>query len=138
MREAAEGELLKEGTILIAPGDRHLTLRRSGAGLQVVLDNGPKVSGHRPSVDVMFASTAKVCPRHCVGVVMTGMGSDGAQGITQLSKAGAWTIAQDEDSSLVYGMPKAAAATGCIDHVLPYSKIPEATARLIKRGVHPR
>jgi len=135
VREAEHGELLQHGTVLIAPGDRHLKLTRSGVGLRVILDASPKVSGHRPSADVMFAALAHVCAPRCVGIVMTGMGGDGAEGVVRLSQAGAWTIAQDEASSLVYGMPKVAQATGCIDHVAPFSKIPELVARLINAGV---
>lgn len=135
VREATEGAAVEQGTILIAPGDRHLKVRRAGVGLQATLDAGAKVSGHRPSADVMFTSLARVCGPRCVGVVMTGMGSDGADGIGQLSRVGAWTIAQDEESSLVYGMPKAAAATGCIDHVVSAARLPETIARLISAGV---
>ena len=136
VKEAEDGESLAQGTILIAPGDRHLRLRRTGVGLQVALDSGPKVSGHRPSVDVMLAAAAQCCPRRCVGVVMTGMGSDGARGLAQLKQAGGRTIAQDEDTSLVYGMPKAAADAGCVDHVVPLPKIPHAIARLLNAGAN--
>ena len=135
VREAANGDALRQGTILIAPGDRHLTVRRNGVELRVVLDAGPKTSGHRPSVDVMMASLARSCAPRCVGVIMTGMGCDGSQGIVGLNNAGAWTVAQDEASSLVYGMPKAAAATGCVDLQAPLSKIPELVSRLITKGV---
>ncbi|RMF77753.1 MAG: chemotaxis protein CheB, partial [Planctomycetota bacterium] len=90
--------------------------------------------GHRPSVDVMFSSLAKVCGPRCVGVVMTGMGSDGAQGTRDLHQAGAWTVAQDAETSLVYGMPKVAAETGCVDHVVPLGRIPHTIAKLLQQG----
>jgi two-component system chemotaxis response regulator CheB len=132
--EAAQGDVLEQGTAYVAPGDYHLKFRRAGIGIQLALDAGPRTSGHRPSVDAMFASLADVCGPRSVGILMTGMGNDGAEGIVRLSRAGAWTIAQDEASSLVYGMPKAAAATGCVDYIVPYSQIPAAVARLISEG----
>ncbi len=140
VKEAAEGDLLETGRILIAPGDQHLHVRRRGAQLAVKLDGGPKVSGHRPSVDAMFESLARVCGGHCVGVVMTGMGADGAAGIVQLKQAGCPTLAQDEMTSLVYGMPKAAYATGCVDQVVALGAIPSAICRLLTRaeGARPR
>ncbi len=100
------------------PGSHHLKLVRAGIDLKVRLDDGPKVSGHRPSADAMFASLALSGAGRVVGVVMTGMGHDGAEGIRALSSSGAWTLAQDEASCLVYGMPKAAAATGVLDEVV--------------------
>lgn len=133
--EAENGQPLVQGTVLIAPGDRHLKLVRRGMQIVAELQAGPLVSGHCPSVDVMFASVARVCGPSSIGVVMTGMGADGSKGIQHLREVGAPTIAQDEDSSLVYGMPKAAAATGCIDHILPYSRIPQALARLIRKDL---
>ncbi|MFH1419240.1 MAG: chemotaxis response regulator protein-glutamate methylesterase [Planctomycetota bacterium] len=137
VREAAEGDKLEQGTILIAPGSRHLRIARQGVDLRVRLDDGAKVSLHKPSVDVMFSSIARACGPRSIGVIMTGMGEDGARGIAEMHRAGAWTIAQDEETSLVYGMPKVAAATGCIDHILPLSRIPPATARLMEKGVRP-
>jgi len=135
VKEAAEGDVLEQGTVLIAPGDRHMNFRRVGVNLCVHLDQGPKVSGHRPSADVMFSSLARVCAPRCVGILMTGMGHDGAEGMAALSQAGAWTIAQDEETSLVFGMPKAAIDAGCVDHVVPLPKIPQMVARLISEGV---
>ena len=99
------------------------------------LDSGEKVSGHRPSVDVLFNSVARSCGPRAAGVIMTGMGSDGAVGITAMRQAGAWTIAQDQETSLVFGMPKEAVKAGGIDHVLPLQKIPFAVAKLLQRGV---
>ncbi|MGD8451445.1 MAG: chemotaxis response regulator protein-glutamate methylesterase [Phycisphaerae bacterium] len=137
VQEAEDGQPLVQGTALIAPGDRHLRLVRRGSLLLTKLDAGPRVSGHCPSVDVMFTSVAEACGTRSVGVIMTGMGRDGSDGIQALRAAGAQTVAQDQESSLVYGMPKAAAATGCIDHVLPYLQIPQALARLIKNDRRP-
>ncbi len=132
VREARDGEPLEQGTILVAPGDRHLLLVRRGAQVYVSLDSGPPVSGHRPSVDAMFKSVAKACGPRAVGVIMTGMGRDGAEGIVALADAGAHTIAQDAETSYVYGMPKAAAETGRVDYIVPLSKIPATVARLIE------
>jgi len=129
---ASDGQPVAHGTIYIAPGDRHLRLRRSGIDLRIALDAGEKVSGHRPSVDAMFFSAAHTCAPRCVGVIMTGMGHDGAEGIVRLHQAGCPTIAQDEQTSLVYGMPKAAVATGCVHHVVPLDEIPQTIARIIR------
>jgi two-component system chemotaxis response regulator CheB len=132
--EARDSQVLEQGTVYVAPGDYHLKLARRGTQLIVNLDNGPLVSGHRPSVDVMFHSVAQVCGKRAVAVVMTGMGRDGADGIAALSKAGACTLAQDEATSYVYGMPKAAAATGCVSQVLPLARIPQAIAQRLAGG----
>ena len=134
VREAADGDRLRQGTAYVAPGDYHLTLVRSGVELRVKLDRGDKVSGHRPSVDVMFSSLARVCRNRCVGAVLTGMGHDGADGVRLLKKAGARTVAQDEETSLVYGMPMEAAKTGCIDAVAPMTDIPRKIAELLKEN----
>ncbi len=134
VREAADGDVPEAGTVLVAPGHSHLKLVRHGINLSVQLDSGPKVSGHRPSADVMFESAARTCGPRAVGVILTGMGSDGAAGLQFMSRAGGWTIAQDEETCVVYGMPKAAMATGCIDHQLPLEKIPLAIAKLMQKG----
>lgn len=131
VREATHGEPVQPGTVYVAPGDKHLCVVRRGATLHIALDDGPLVSGHRPSADVMFKSVAKACGPRAVGVVMTGMGRDGADGIVEMHKAGAHTVAQDEATSFVYGMPKAAAATGCVDHVVPMLNVPATVARLM-------
>lgn len=130
--EAQEGMPLKPGTILIAPGSHHLRVLRRGVELCVTLDDGPKVAGHRPSVDVMFGSLAQACGPRCVGIIMTGMGRDGAAGLQILRRAGARTLAQDEETSLVYGMPKAAVATGCVERSVSLSQIPHAAAAMIQ------
>lgn len=137
VKQAEDGEVLQNGTILIAPGSHHLKLVRAGIDLKVRLDDGPKVSGHRPSADAMFASLALSGAGRVVGVVMTGMGHDGAEGIRALSSSGAWTLAQDEASCLVYGMPKAAAATGVLDEVVSLEALPGRISHCIQRGMRP-
>lgn len=134
VREAQEGDFVAPGTILIAPGDRHLKLVSRGQQLVVRLDGGPPVSGHRPSADAMFSSLAQVCPTRTVAVVMTGMGRDGASGLAQLAQAGATTLAQDEASSYVYGMPKAAAATGHVHEITSLDQMAAAIARCLQGG----
>lgn len=130
--EARDGEPLKQGTVYIAPGSHHLLLERRGTQILTRLDSGALVSGHRPSADVMMASVARTCGARAVGVIMTGMGSDGAAGLVEMSAARAHTIAQDEETSYVYGMPQAAARTGRVDHILPLQRIPVAVSKLIQ------
>lgn len=124
--EASDGEWLTPGKVLIAPGDRHLTVRRSGAHYRAALDGGAPVSRHRPSADVLFGSVAAVAGACAVGVILTGMGSDGAEGLKRMHDAGAFTIAQDEQSSVVFGMPREAIALGGVDRILPLTEIPAA------------
>lgn len=135
--QAENNQPIEAGTIYIAPGSHHMGVHKVGMQLRIRLDDGPKVSGHKPAVDFMFDSLAKTWPSKLVGVVMTGMGRDGATGIETLHKAGSWTVAQDEASSLVYGMPKAAAQTGVVDHIVSLGEIPQAIARLLQRGPRP-
>lgn len=132
--EAKTGQVVEHGTILIAPGDYHLLVRRRGVQLVTELNSGPLVSGHRPSADVMFESVANACGPRSVGLIMTGMGRDGANGIVTLANAGARTVAQDEATCYVYGMPKAAVATGAVHHVASLRDIPQVLARLIQGG----
>lgn len=129
VREATHGEALVPGLALLAPGDRHLLLRRQGAGYRVELRDGPKVSGHKPSVDVLFRSVAEVAKGDAVGVILTGMGADGAQGLLQMRQAGAETIGQDEASCVVYGMPREAAQLGAVATVASLDRIPERICR---------
>ncbi|RME41164.1 MAG: chemotaxis protein CheB, partial [Planctomycetota bacterium] len=135
IKEAAENDVLQSGHVFIAPGSHHLTVRRRGSDVCIHLDDGPKVSGFRPSVDVMFESVAKVVGRDAIGLVMTGMGDDGADGIRALKAAGARTLAQDQETSIVYGMPKAAAETGCVDRIVSLSDIPEVLVQLLHEAV---
>jgi two-component system, chemotaxis family, protein-glutamate methylesterase/glutaminase len=118
VREAAEGDSVAPGVVLIAPGDRHLLLRRSGARYHVAVRDGPRVNRHRPSVDVMFRSVAQVAGRNAVGVILTGMGGDGARGLLEMRQAGARTLAQDEASCVVFGMPKVAIELGAAERVV--------------------
>jgi len=134
VREASHGEQIKHGTIYIAPGSHHMRVARQGVELRIRLDEGPLVSGHRPSVDVMFSSVAQVCGPRTVGVIMTGMGRDGTEGIVCISDASGITSGQDQESSLVYGMPKAAAATGRLDCVVGMKDIPATIAKVIQAG----
>ncbi|MBK8167532.1 MAG: chemotaxis response regulator protein-glutamate methylesterase [bacterium] len=129
VREATDGETLTTGLALLAPGDRHLILRRQGATYRVELKDGPKVSGHKPSVDVLFRSVAEAAKADAVGVILTGMGADGAQGLLQMRQAGAETIGQDEASCIVYGMPREAALLGAVGTVVPLDRIAERICR---------
>jgi len=123
VKEAVHGERILPGHAYIAPGDAHLTLSRSGANYVVTLDQRPPVNRHRPSVDVLFDSVARVAGRNAVGVILTGMGRDGARGLLQMREAGAHTIAQDEQSCVVYGMPREAVELGAAQSVLSLSRI---------------
>ena len=123
VKEAENDDTVLRGRALIAPGNHHLLLRRSGARYCVEVKDGPLVSRHRPSVDVLFRSAARYAGRNAVGVIMTGMGDDGARGMAELHEAGARTIAQDEESCVVYGMPKEAVKLGAVDRVLPLDRI---------------
>jgi two-component system chemotaxis response regulator CheB len=122
-REAAGGESVVPGVALVAPGNKHLLLRRSGARYVVEVKEGPRVNRHRPSVDVMFRSVARAAGRNAIGVLLTGMGADGAQGLRAMHEAGARTVAQDEASCVVFGMPKAAIDLGAVDRVLALDAI---------------
>ncbi len=126
VKKASTNDHVVSGQILIAPGDKHLRVIRQSRHLVAMLDDGPKVSGFRPSVDVLFESIASAAGDRSVGVVMTGMGFDGSAGIRLLKGRGSYTISQDRESSIVYGMPKAAFATGCVDRVASLSDIPSA------------
>lgn len=123
VKEAADGDAVLRGRILIAPGNYHLLLERSGARYYVSVKQGPLVSRHRPSVDVLFRSAARSAGSNAVGVIMTGMGDDGARGLKEMKDAGAVTIAQDEATSVVFGMPKEAIARGGVDRVVPLQAI---------------
>ncbi len=123
VKEAAANDRLVSGRALIAPGNRHLVVRRSGAHYFAGLEDGPPVSLHRPSVDVLFASAARACGPNAVGVLLTGMGDDGADGLLQLRQAGARTIAQDEATSVVFGMPREAIARGAVEEIVPLPRI---------------
>jgi len=130
VREAQNGDRVERGTILIAPGgDQQMYLRQDANGYYTYLSHGAKVSGHCPSVDVLFESVAKTAGRNAVGVILTGMGADGAKGLTAMRETGAHTIGQDEDSCVVYGMPMVAYNMGGVTEQLPLSSIGEAVLR---------
>jgi len=118
VKEARSGDLLLAGRVLVCPGNRHMKVRRMPLGDVVVLSDDPKINGHRPSVDVLFRSVAQEFGAHAVAVLMTGMGDDGAEGMAAVKSAGGLTIAQDEDSSVVYGMPRAAIERGHASRVV--------------------
>ncbi|MGE5547416.1 MAG: protein-glutamate methylesterase/protein-glutamine glutaminase [Solirubrobacterales bacterium] len=130
VKEARDGERIVAGHVFIAPGDKHLSVRRSGAALVTDVRDGPLVTGHKPSVDVLFHSVAEACGSKAVGVILTGMGRDGAEGLLAMRNAGAATIGEDEASCVVYGMPKAARELGAVDRELPLSRIAEEILRL--------
>lgn len=132
VREARHGERLLPGHALIAPGGKHLTLRRSGAYYYAEVRDGPLINRHRPSVDVLFRSVAHCAGRNALGIIMTGMGDDGANGLLAMRQAGAFTIAQDEATCVVYGMPKEAVERGAVCQVLPLTDIAAAIMRLGK------
>ncbi len=117
--EAKDGDRVIPGRALIAPGGRHMQLKRSGAQYVVDVADGPLVNRHKPSVDVLFRSVARFAGKNAVGVIMTGMGDDGARGMKEMHDAGAFTLAQDEASCVVYGMPKEALKLGGVDQILP-------------------
>mgnify|MGYP000868158384 CR=1 FL=1 len=121
--EARHGEMVQPGSALIIPGDVHGLVRRSGTHYRIELSEGPRVSRHRPSVDVLFRAAAQAAGPHALGVILTGMGDDGAQGMVELRQDGAWTIAQDEATSIVFGMPGAAIRRGAARQVLPLEAI---------------
>jgi len=131
VREAAEGERLRPGLALIAPGDYHMRMRLDQGGYRVHLDQSPPLHHTRPSVDHLFESAVPIAGSYAVVVLLTGMGRDGAIGMLKLRQAGAATIAQDERSSVVYGMPKAAVDLGAAAQVLPLPQIPEAICRAL-------
>ena len=131
VREAADGDTLRHGLALIAPGDFHMVLRRSSGRYFVNIKTGPRVCYQRPSVDVLFHSVSEAAAEHAIGVLLTGMGSDGAQGLLRMRQAGAHTIAQDEASCVVFGMPREAVAIGGVAQVASLSAIPAAI-------LHPR
>lgn len=123
--EAQDGQHILPGHVYIAPGDRHLLVERDGARYRCRLSDGPQVNRHRPSVDVMFRSVAQNVGPNATGVILTGMGDDGARGLKEMMEAGAHTIAQDEASSVVWGMPGTAVRLGAAQQVLPLQRLPE-------------
>jgi two-component system chemotaxis response regulator CheB len=134
VREAADGDKVVPGRAYIAPGNRHLLVRRLGPGYFLEVREGPLVSRHRPSVNVLFRSVAQAAGSNAVGILMTGMGDDGADGLLEMKQAKAFTIAQDEASCVVFGMPREAILRGAADEVLSLSRIPSA---ILRNGLAP-
>jgi two-component system chemotaxis response regulator CheB len=126
VREAVDGERLLPGHAFIAPGGKHLMLRRGGAYYYAEVVEGPLINRHRPSVDVLFRSVAKCAGANALGVIMTGMGDDGARGLLEMRQAGAATVAQDEASCVVFGMPKEAIKLAAAERVMPLGQIAQA------------
>jgi two-component system chemotaxis response regulator CheB len=124
VKEAVHGERVLPGHAYVAPGHSHLLLKRSGANYVTELSQAPPVNRHRPSVDVLFRSAANCAGANALGVILTGMGRDGAAGMLEMKQAGAWNVAQDEATCVVFGMPKEAIAAGGVDEVLPLHEIP--------------
>jgi two-component system chemotaxis response regulator CheB len=124
VKEAESDDTVIRGRALVAPGNHHLILNRSGARYFVEIKDGPLVARHRPSVDVLFRSAAWCAGKNALGIIMTGMGDDGAKGMLEMKQAGAFTIAQDEESCVVFGMPKKAIELNCVDRILPLNAIP--------------
>jgi two-component system, chemotaxis family, protein-glutamate methylesterase/glutaminase len=136
VREAVDGDTLHRGLALVAPGDFHLLVRRDGTGYAIQLQRGPQVCYQRPSVDVMFASVAQAAGSHGIGVLLTGMGTDGAKGLLALRRAGAETIAQDEPSCVVYGMPREARRIDAVCTVAPLADIADILIRTVNPDKH--
>ena len=132
--EAKHGDRVQTGRALVAPGGKHMMLKRLGNQYTVEVADGPPVNRHRPSVDVLFRSVAKFAGANALGIIMTGMGDDGAQGLKEMHDAGARTVAQDEASSVVFGMPKEAIKLGAADLTLPLNQISGAIVNFANRA----
>jgi two-component system, chemotaxis family, protein-glutamate methylesterase/glutaminase len=126
VREAHEGDRVADGLVLLAPGGRHMALRRDGIGLTVALKDGPPVFHQKPAVEVLFDSATRVAGNHAVGAILTGMGTDGAAALLRMRQAGARTFAEDASTAIVYGMPAEAARLGAAEKILPLHDIPRA------------
>jgi two-component system chemotaxis response regulator CheB len=134
VREARDGDLVLPGRVLVAPGDQHLTVCRKRLGMVAALGEGASVKRHRPSVDVLFASVAAAYGPRAAGLLMTGMGDDGADGLARIKAAGGATLVQSEDSCVVAGMPRAALELGCVDRVVPLEDLAQALRDLCAGG----
>ena len=133
VKEARDGDSILRGQALIAPGNKHMLIKRSGTRYYVEIKDGPLVSRHRPSVDVLFRSGASSAGKNAVGVIMTGMGDDGAKGMKEMHDAGTYCIAQDEASCVVFGMPQEAIKLGGVDKIMPLKNIPGAVVNFCNR-----
>ena len=132
VKEAKTGDYLETGKVLLAPGDYHMKIKKIGEKYRVEVFAGEKVNGHCPSVDVLFDSVAREVGRDAVGVILTGMGYDGAKGLLTMRRRGARTIGQDENSSVVYGMPKAAYDIGAVEKQVSLSLVPQTIVNFLK------
>jgi two-component system chemotaxis response regulator CheB len=137
VKEAANGERVMRGHAYIAPGGKHLELNRSGAKYFIKIQDGPLVNRHKPSVEVLFNSVASHAGQNAVGIIMTGMGRDGAEGLLNMKEAGARTIAQDEKSCVVFGMPKEAIKLGAVDQIMPLEDIPRKVLGFLNQDMLP-
>lgn len=131
VKEAKDGDAVLNGRALLAPGNFHMLLRRSGSRYYVNIQDGPMVHHQRPAVDVLFHSVAQYAGSNAIGIILTGMGADGAEGLLKMKQAGAKTIAQDEATCVVFGMPKEAIKRGAVDKVLPLEQIPQEIMQMI-------
>jgi two-component system, chemotaxis family, protein-glutamate methylesterase/glutaminase len=134
IREARDGDRLERGVVLIAPGGRHMQLRKAGGQYFAVIIDGPPVNRHKPAVDVLFRSAAECAGKDVMAIILTGMGDDGARGMKALHERGARTLAQDEASCVVFGMPKEAIALGAVDEILPLTRVSAAISAFDARG----
>jgi len=132
VKQAEDNEVVRNGVAYIAPGGRHLVLVRRGAGYLLRVNEEPPVNRHRPSVDTLLRSIARAAGSRAIGVMLTGMGGDGADAMLEMSQGGAWTIAQDEASCVVFGMPRQAIAAGGVREVLPLADIPGRLEALVQ------
>jgi len=135
VKQADDGDTVLPGRVLLAPGNKHILIKRSGARYYVEIKDGPLVSRHRPSVDVLFRSGARYVGKNAVGVILTGMGDDGARGMKELKDVGSFNFAQDEKSSVVFGMPKMAIEHGGVDRILPLKDIAGAVTHFCKHNI---
>ncbi len=134
VKTASSGDLILPGTVLLAPGNQHMTVQRVQSGFCVECNSSAKVNGHRPSVDVLFESVAKISGKGAIGILLSGMGSDGAKGLLEMKKSGAMNLSQDESTSVVYGMPKAAAELNASHEILPIQDIAERITQFCLEG----
>jgi two-component system chemotaxis response regulator CheB len=134
VKEGGDGDQITRGRAILAPGNHHLSVVRRGGTFHVELSDGPLVSRHRPSVDVLFHSVASAAGANALGIILTGMGNDGASGMLDMKRAGSSTIAQDEKSCVVFGMPKEAISAGAVDTVAPLARIPSLIMAWARSG----
>lgn len=132
VKEARSGDYIEKGQVLIAPGDNHMRVKKAGNRLRVEVFKGDKINGHCPSVDVLFESVAQVCGSDAIGIILTGMGYDGAKGLLSMRKKGARTVCQDEKSCVVYGMPRVAYNIGAAEKQVSLDKIPQTIISMLR------